>query len=80
MFVTFLFIVLNILYNYNIIDPRNKAFGLDYTHTVRPDYSLKGLEALNTPEKIEADKNNMIGILNRWKAKQEDKKPLDDCF
>jgi Patatin-like phospholipase len=76
LFVALLFIVLNILYNYNIIDPRNKAFGLDYTHTVRPDYSLKGLEALNTLEKIEADKSNMIGILNRWKAKQDKKKPL----
>src|SRR5665647_3016340 len=80
LFVIFLFIVLNTLYEYDIIDPRNKAFGLDYTHTVRPDYSLKSLEALNTPDKIEADKNNMIGILNRWKAKQEDKKPLMIVF
>lgn len=80
LFVIFLFILLNILYEYNIIDPRNKAFGLDYTHTVRPDYSLKGLEVLNTPAKIEADKNNMISILNRWKAKQKDKKPLMIVF
>ena len=80
LFVIFLFIVLNILYEYNIIDPRNKAFGLDYTHTVRPDYSLKGLQALNTPEKIDADKNNMIDILNRWKAKQGEEKPLMIVF
>ncbi len=80
LFVIFLFIILNILYEYDIIDPRNKAFGLDYTHTVRPDYSLKALEALNTPDKVEADKNNMVGILNRWKAKQEDKKPLMIVF
>jgi len=80
LFVTFLFIVLNILYKYDIIDPRNKAFGLDYTHTVRPDYSLKALEALNTPDKVEADKNNMVGILDRWKAKQQDKKPLMVVF
>ena len=80
LFVIFLFIVLNILYEYDIIDPRNKAFGLDYTHAVRPDYSLKGLEALNSPVKIEADKSNMIGILNRWKAKQGNEKPLMIVF
>lgn len=80
LFVIFLFIVLNTLYEYDIIDPRNKAFGLDYTHSVRPEYSLKGLEALNTPAKIEADKNNMIAILNRWKSKQEENKPLMIVF
>lgn len=79
-FVIFLFTVLNLLYKYDIIDPRNKAFGLDYTHTIRPDYSLKGLEALNTPSKIEADKKNMIGILNRWKARQGEEKPLMIVF
>lgn len=80
LFVIFLFIVLNLLYQYDIIDPRNKAFGLDYTHTSRPDYSLQGLEALNTPAKIEADKNNMTGILNRWKARQGEDKPLMIVF
>ena len=76
LFVIFLFILLNILYQYDIIDPRNKAFGLDYSRTTRPVYSLKGLEALNAPANIERDKNNMIGILNRWKARQDEPKPL----
>lgn len=76
LFVIFLFILLNILYQYDIIDPRNKAFGLDYSRTTRPVYSLKGLEALNAPANIERDKNNMIGILNRWKARQGETKPL----
>ncbi len=76
LFVIFLFIVLNVLYQYDIIDPRNKAFGLDYSRKTRPVYSLKGLEALNAPANIERDKNNMIGILNRWKALQDEPKPL----
>jgi len=80
LFVIFLFIVFNFLYKHDVIDPRNKAFGLDYTKSARPEYSLKALEALNTPEKIEADKNNMIGILNRWKAKQDEEKPLMIVF
>ncbi|MEO8415116.1 MAG: hypothetical protein ABI472_15720 [Ginsengibacter sp.] len=80
LFVIFLFILLNMLYQYNIIDPRNKAFGLDYTNKSRPEYSLRGLEELNTPSKISADENNMIGILNRWKEKQGEEKPLMIVF
>ncbi len=80
LFVVLLFIVLNLLYIYDVIDPRNKAFGLDYTNPSRPEYSLKGLEAMSTPEKIEADKNNMIDILNRWKQRQDDQKPLMVIF
>jgi len=80
LFLVFLFALLNILYQYNIIDPRNKAFGLDYSHKVRPDYSLKGLEAMNTPAKVEADERNMLGILNRWKANQNEDKPLMIVF
>ena len=76
LFVIFLFIVLNFLYVYDIIDPRNKAFGLDYTNPARPEYSLKNLEAINATAKIEADKNNMIDVLNRWKSKQGEEKPM----
>lgn len=78
--VIFLFVILNILYKYNIIDPRNKAFGLNYTQKVRPQYSREHLEALNAPARIEADKNNMIGILNRWKVNQGEEKPLMILF
>lgn len=76
LFVIFLFIVLNFLYVYDIIDPRNKAFGLDYTNPARPEYSLNSLEAMNTTEKIEADKNNMVDILDRWKLRQGEEKPM----
>jgi hypothetical protein len=80
LFVIFLFIVLNLLYIYDVIDPRNKAFGLDYTNPSRPEYSLHSLEAMNTPAKIEADKNNMLAILNRWKQRQGEDKPMMVVF
>ena len=80
LFVIFLFTVLNVLYQYDVIDPRNKAYGLDYTKKDRPEYSLKNLESLNTPEKLQADKNNMVYILNRWKRNQREEKPLMVLF
>ncbi len=80
LFVIFLFTVLNILYKYDVIDPRNKAYGLDYTKKDRPEYSLKSLESLNTPGKLRADEANMISILNRWKQNQREEKPLMVLF
>jgi energy-coupling factor transporter transmembrane protein EcfT len=75
-FIIFVFIVLNVLYKYDIIDPRNKAYGLNYATENRPAYSLESLESLNIPAKIDSDKNNMISILNNWKQNQQEEKPL----
>lgn len=80
LFIIFLFVVLNVLYQNNIIDPRNKAYGLNYSNKERPDYSLQHLRSLNSSEKIEADKANMVGILNRWKAKQNEARPMMVLF
>ena len=76
LFILGLYLILNVLYQHNIIDPRNKAFGINYSLKKRPEYSLKSLEALNTPAKIGKDKANMISILNRWKQRQGEEKPL----
>jgi hypothetical protein len=71
------FIVLNILYEKEIIDPRNKAYGINYTDANnRPSYTKESLQQLCTPEKILADKANMITILDNWKKKQDKEKPL----
>lgn len=80
LFIIFLFLALNALYYFNIIDPRNKAYGLDYANKERPEYSLQHLRTLNTEDKIRADKNNMLGILSRWKDKQQEVKPLMVVF
>ncbi|MBP6431738.1 MAG: hypothetical protein KA319_08230 [Ferruginibacter sp.] len=76
-FAIVLILLLNILYQKEIIDPRNKAYGLNYLNkNERPIYSKDALNKLCTAENIEADKANMISILNNWKQKQKEEKPL----
>jgi hypothetical protein len=68
---------LNFLYNRKIIDPTNKAYGLDYTNKKdRPVYDAATIRSLCTPEKIKADKEKMILLLNKWKQKQLTEKPV----
>jgi hypothetical protein len=72
-----LVLLLNIFYKFDLIDPRNKAYGLNYWNkTERPVYSREGLLKLCSKENVEADKQNMISILNTWKTKQDSEKPL----
>jgi hypothetical protein len=47
-----------------------------WNKTERPFYSREGLMALCTSENVEADRQNMISILNNWKKKQDSDKPL----
>ena len=77
LFVIGLAIILNILYQNEIIDPRNQAYGLNYTNRdKRPDYTKASLRDLCTPALIKDDKENMLGILNNWKKKQGIEKPV----
>ncbi len=72
-----LILLLNLLYKFDWIDPRNKAYGINYDNkNERPAYSREGLLALSNPENVESDKRNMTGILENWKQKQKDEKPL----
>ena len=80
LFIIFLYLILNILYKYDVIDPRNKAYGLNYLNPNRPEYSLESLKSLNTKAKIDSDKNNMVRILDRWKQNQHEEKPLMILF
>jgi hypothetical protein len=76
-FLVLLFLILNVLYKYEIIDPTNKAYGLNYTNrSERPVYDRDHLLAMCSPEKVAADKEKMIGILEKWKQKQKEEKPL----
>lgn len=71
-----LVLILNLFYQLNWIDPRNKAYGLNYLNSKeRPSYSREGLLQLCTPENIDADRKNMISILEKWKQKQKTDKP-----
>jgi hypothetical protein len=76
-FVIVLFLFTNILYRYEIIDPSNKAYGLNYKNKdQRPSYTAETLSSLCTPERIQHDKENLISILENWKKKQSEAKPL----
>lgn len=67
----------DILYQNEIIDTRNKAYGLKYSHKEeRPGYDKESLQKLCSPEKISADKVHMISILENWKKKQKEEKPV----
>jgi hypothetical protein len=75
--VIILLLGLNYLYKKEIIDPRNKAYGLKYADKKNwPEYNKQALQHLCTIDKLNADRANMIEVLNNWKAKQQDKKPL----
>jgi Patatin-like phospholipase len=75
-FLILLFIVLNLLYRYDVIDPTNKAYGLNYTNRdQRPVYDRKHLLEICSPENTERDKQNMIEILENWKRNQTGDRP-----
>ena len=77
LFLLAMLLLLNFLYQHQFIDPRNQAYGLNYTNeNQRPVYSLAALQQLCTPPIIAADKANMLDILHRWKAKQSSEKPV----
>lgn len=72
-----LYFVLNLLYQKEIIDPRNKMYGLNYLNKKeRPAYTRESIRALASDDNIELDKKYFLSILNRWKAKQKTEKPI----
>ncbi|MGZ8523425.1 MAG: hypothetical protein ACXWV1_03300 [Chitinophagaceae bacterium] len=72
-----LLIALNFFYKKDWIDPRNKAYGINYQNkTDRPFYTREGLLKLCSPEKVRADRQNMINILENWKKNQDSARPL----
>ncbi|MFI5156609.1 MAG: hypothetical protein ACHQEM_10505, partial [Chitinophagales bacterium] len=76
-FLVVLFLILNLLYKYDVIDPTNKAYGLNYTNKdQRPSYDREGLLSICKPGKVEHDKINMLAILDRWKRNQQEEKPI----
>jgi hypothetical protein len=77
LFVIALIAVLDILYENEIIDPRNKAYGINYSNkTERPVYDKQSLQQLCMPAQINADKANMLTILENWKKRQLGEKPV----
>jgi len=76
-FFVVIFLILNLLYKYNVIDPTNKAYGLFYNAKEdRPLYDRETLLQLCSEENLRKDKANMVRILDRWKARQSEAKPM----
>ncbi len=72
-----LIFVINLLYQLELIDPHNKAYGLNYANSKdRPLYDKQSLQALCDTGQVAADKAAMIKVLEKWKAKQQQEKPL----
>ncbi len=73
--IVIIYAVVNMLYKENIIDPRNKAYGLNYK-TERPAYTRDSIIKMVSTENIDADKQTYIAILNKWKTRQKEEKPV----
>lgn len=72
-----LYLCINWMYEHDIIDLRNKAYGLTYTQKEgRPEYSRETINAMASPENVEADRKAFINRLNNWKARQRTDKPV----
>ena len=70
-------LLLNVLYRMDLIDPRNKAYGLNYDNkSEQPQYSQAALAALGHQDSVTKDRQNMEVIMNKWKQKQGEDKPL----
>ena len=70
-------VLVNIFYKMDWIDPRNKAYGLNYTNQAeRPRYDRATMLEMCSPENAEADRVNMSRIMDTWKRKQGTDKPL----
>ncbi len=75
--VMLIYVSLNYLYEQNIINPTNKAYGINYWNKEeRPNYNRESLLALASDENMEADKKAFVQRLNAWKAKQKEEKPV----
>jgi hypothetical protein len=76
-FLVIIFFILNLLYRYNVIDPTNKAYGLNYNATEdRPLYDRQTLLDLCSEKNVARDEANMLNILNKWKAHQAESRPI----
>lgn len=71
------FLGLNFLFQKNILDPRNKAYGLSYDKAkTLPQYSREGLLQICNPDSIKQDSLAFINRLNAWKKWQGQEKPV----
>jgi hypothetical protein len=72
-----IYLLVNWMFQEHIIDPRNKAYGLEYNNVAkRPVYSKDNLLQLMNNADVSKDSTEFISILNNWKARQHSEKPI----
>lgn len=77
LFLLVVFLGLNFLYQQNILDPRNKAYGLNYSkNNLQPAYNKQTLNGTANPQAVKSDSLAYIAILNQWKKRQATQKPV----
>jgi hypothetical protein len=77
LFLMTLYALTNLLIQKDIIDTRNKAYGLNYVNSNgRPLYTPGNISELASDSNAIVDKQAFIKILERWKARQGTEKPV----
>jgi len=67
---------LNWMVEHDLLDNRNKAYGLNYKlRKQRPEYSVTALQQFFTQERADNDKKQTLQILEKWKEKHTGRKP-----
>lgn len=65
----------NFISSFSWLNKSHQAYGMDYSLAAAP-YNLERLDALTHPDTLQKDKQQMLQILDRWRAKfPEDNKP-----
>ncbi len=67
-----IFILLNFLSQFDFINQKNKAVGLDYNPSPKA-YSVEALEEEYDDARVQKDLDNTIGILEKWKSRWNQK-------
>ena len=65
----FAFVLINILSKFDIIDTDYQVYGINYNTKTKATYSLHQLNDLSKASDVIRDKQNMLTILNNWRAK-----------
>lgn len=72
-----IYLIINFFYQKEWIDPRNKAYGLNYLNvSERPGYNRDAIWQLANDSAIEADRKYFITVLDKWKQRQQSAKPV----
>ena len=75
--VLLVYVFVNWMFHKHLIDPRNKAYGLNYNNThQRPVYDKASLAALMNEKDVTHDSLQFIAVLNNWKSRQQAEQPV----